>query len=156
MSEAELASAKNQLMAQVLGNRETVDGRADELANAIIVEGDAAKVNSDITDLATVTAADVQRVAQTWLRDDRRVTLVYRDETQRPAGQPDTLVQDPPQVAAVPLPPTGQIAGVETLPEAQRQAPPPPGPTVAPTPPRPVTWSVTALSAATAPAPAAT
>jgi len=138
VSDAELASVKNQLIAGVLQGRETVDGRAFELANAILIEGDAARVNSDIADLAAVTPADVQRVARTYLDDSRRVVLRYRNETERPAGQPDVLVQDPPTIAAVPLPTGVQVAAIETLPEGQRQAPPAPGAPVALVPPHPV------------------
>ena len=138
VSAAELASAKNQLIAGVLQGRETVDGRAFELANAILIEGDAARVNSDIADLAAVTPADVQRVARTYLDDSRRVVLRYRNESERPAGRMDVLVQDPPTVQAVPLPANVQVASVETLPEGQRQAPPAPSAPVTSVPPHPV------------------
>jgi zinc protease len=138
VSAAELASAKNQLIAGVLQGRETVDGRAFELANAIVIEGDAARVNTDIAALAAVTPADVQRVARTWLDDSRRVVLRYRNESERPAGQKDVLVQDQPTIAATPLPTRLQVAAVETLPEGQRQAPPAPTAPVASIPPHPV------------------
>ena len=138
VSVAELASAKNQLIAGVLEGRETVDGRGFELGQAIVIEGDAARVNTDITDLAAVTADDVQRVARKYLADERTVTLRYRAETERPAGQADLLVQDSPAVAASPLPVPDQIAKVETLPEAQRQAPPTPGASLAVVMPKPV------------------
>jgi zinc protease len=138
VSDAELASAKNQLIAGLLQGRETVDGRAFELADAIVVEGDAAKVNTDIAALAAVTPADVQRAARTYLDDGKRVVLRYRAESERPAGQPDVLVQDPPAIAATPLPTGVQVAALETLPEGQRQAPPAPGAPAASAPPHPV------------------
>jgi zinc protease len=132
---AELTAARNQLIAATLRNRETAEGRGFELGGAIVLEGDAARVNTDIERLRAVTAADLMRVARRYLVDDRRVTIRYRSESERPAGEPDVLVQDSPQVAAAPLKAPAAIPVVETLPEASRQAPPKPGPTVAPVPP---------------------
>jgi zinc protease len=136
VSPAELDAARNQLVAEVLRNRETAEGRGFELGAAIVLEGDAAKVNSDIDELRAVTPADVQRVARRYLVDDRRVTIRYRPESERPKGQPDVLVQDTAQVAAAPLAPPDAIPVVETLPVNERLRPPAPGPSVSPAAPR--------------------
>jgi zinc protease len=88
-SAAELAEAKNELIASAVRERETIDGRANALGTALLIEGDAARANSDIAAIQAVTAADVQRVAQTYLRDDRAVTIRYLDESQKTAGQAD-------------------------------------------------------------------
>ena len=138
ISAAELASAKNQLISQVLHGRETIEGRGSELGEAIVTEGGPAKVNSDVADIEAVTPADVQRVARKYLIDDRRVTLIYGPDSERPPGQPDVLVQDTPQVQATPLPPTSQLAVAETLPEDQRAKPPTPDAAVAAVLPTPV------------------
>jgi zinc protease len=129
---AEVSQAKNQLFAAILRNRETVEGRGAELGSTIVLEGDAARVNSDVIELQGITAADVQRVARRYLADDRRTTIRYRDEGQRPTGQTDVLVQDSPQVAAAPLKAPAVIPVVELLPEGRRQ--PPPAPTAPVTP----------------------
>ena len=131
VSAAELASVKNQLLAAVLRGRETVDGRASELGTAITVEGDAARVNGDIADLQAVSAADVQRVARAWLRDDRVIAIRYRPESARPTGQADALTQESPLVAARPLVAPAVVAVTETLPPDRRQSPPPPAAPVA-------------------------
>jgi zinc protease len=131
VSEAELSAAKNQLIAAVLRGRETVEGRATELGSTIAVEGDPARVNSDIAELQAVTAADIQRVARAWLRDDRAITIRYRTETERPAGAPDALTQESPLVAARPLAAPANIAVVETLPLERRTPPPPPSMAIA-------------------------
>src|SRR3712207_8347534 len=55
-----------------LRERETIDGRAFALGYALQVQGDAAKANTELADLARVTAADVQRVARKYL--DRKST----------------------------------------------------------------------------------
>ena len=135
VTEAELTAARNQLIADVLRNRETAEGRGFELGGAILLEGDVERVNTDIAELRAITPADLQRAARRYLVDEQRVTIRYRPESERPAGQPDTLVQDSPRVVAAPLRAPAVIPVVETLPPAQRQPPPPPGPTVAPVPP---------------------
>lgn len=129
---AELAEAKNELLASALSERETIDGRASAIGYALWVEGDARAVNTQLAALQAVTAADVQRVARKYLAEDRRMTIRYRSESVRPAGQ---------TVAAVPASPTTAMAydgPVFTLAaEADRQAPPPVGAPVQPVLPRP-------------------
>jgi zinc protease len=117
----ELDTAKTQLLTSEIRQRETIDGRANELGQAQVVEGSAEHANTDITDLAHVTAADVQRVAQTYLPDDRRVVIRYLSESQKPAGAEAATAPAP--VASTPY--TGLVAAL--APEGQRQAPPPIG-----------------------------
>ena len=83
---AELSEAKNELIAAAVRERETIDGRGFVLGEALVLEGDAAKANTGIAALQAVTAADVQRVAQKYLRDDRALTIRYLDEAQKTAG----------------------------------------------------------------------
>jgi zinc protease len=137
VSAAELASAKNQLISQVLHGRETIDGRASEIGSAIITEGGPAKVNSDVAEIAAITAADVQRVARKYLVDDRRISLLYGPDSTRPAGQPDALVQDTPQVQATALPAIAPVQTTEIRAEAEREKPPTPTAAVAAVLPRP-------------------
>ncbi len=84
---AELDRAKNQLVAQALRERETAEGKAYALGMALMLEGDAARANDDITRLEAVTAEDVQRAARRWLAADRVMVIRYRDEFQKPAGE---------------------------------------------------------------------
>ena len=132
----ELARAKNQLVAQTLRERETVDGRAAELGRAIVLEGDANRVNTDISDIQAVSAADVQRVARLYLKDEQRVAIRYLPESARPPGgdisspaQPSATVAAVAPTAAQSVPP----------PESLPHSPPAPGPIVSPAPPRPAT-----------------
>ena len=76
-TDRELEGAKNQLTAQVLQDRETIEGLANQLGYAAVVEGDPAHVNTDLKALRAVTVADVRRVAGVYLADRRRVTLRY-------------------------------------------------------------------------------
>ncbi|HWF78037.1 MAG TPA: pitrilysin family protein [Caulobacteraceae bacterium] len=132
VSPAELDIAKTQLLTQEIRQRETIEGRANELAAAQVIEGSADRANSDIVALGRVTAADVQRVAQKYLPDDLRVVIRYLPESARPKGAPAEAAPPPP-VASRPY--TGPVAAL--APMGQRQAPPPIGaqpPAVLPTP----------------------
>ena len=130
----ELDRAKTQLIAQALRDRETVEGRGSAIGMAIGLEGDAARANDAIARLQAVTAADIQRVAQRYLPDDRRMVIRY--QTQPANAGPGTTGASPP-VAASALPGAG--APVVTLaPETLRQSPPPPGPPVTARLPTPV------------------
>jgi zinc protease len=137
VSTAELAAAKNQLIAATLRDRETLEGRGADLGQAITVEGDPARVNRDIADLARITPAQVQAAARRYLVDDRRVVIAYRPEAERPAGQADALTQESPLVAAAPLIPPAVIPQTTLAAEGERQAPPAPSKplsTIAPAP----------------------
>jgi zinc protease len=84
---AELAEAKTGLLADAVRKREEIDGRAFAIGYALLTEGDAARANTDLADLQAVTAADVQRVAKTYLADDRRTVIRYLPETARPGRE---------------------------------------------------------------------
>ncbi|HEY5070907.1 MAG TPA: pitrilysin family protein [Caulobacteraceae bacterium] len=126
VSGGELDIAKNQLLAAAVRRRETVDGRANELGQALVEEGDPARANTDLAALGAVTAADVQRVARKYLADDTRVVIRYLAQTARPAGAA-AVPAPPPPTPSVPY--TGPVASL--APEGQRQAPPPVGAPVA-------------------------
>lgn len=130
---AELAEAKNELIAGKLRERETIDGRAFALGYALRTAGDAALANTELADLQKVTAADVQRVAKKYLTDQGRMTIRYLPETDRPKGAPDATPKAP-VVASVKF--TGEI--VALAPEGQRQPPPPVATAVEPVLPKPM------------------
>jgi zinc protease len=132
-TEAELAKAKTGLIASAVRERETIDGRAQTLGQALEIEGDAARANTDIAALQAVTAADIQRVARTYLRDDRAVTIRYLDESQKKAGQTDLAQPVVTKAASI------KYAGPVVAPAdpAKRQAPPAIGAPVQPVLPTP-------------------
>jgi len=129
---AELSEAKNELVAGKLRERETIDGRAFALGYALRTEGDAAQANKELAELQAVTAADVQRVAAKYLPDDRRMTIRYLPESDRPKGETA-------KVAAAPVVASVKYAGPvsELAPEGQRVAPPPLAEPVSPVLPKP-------------------
>jgi zinc protease len=131
-TKAELASAKNQLIAGKLRERETIDGRGFALGYALRIDGDAAKANTELADLQAVTAADVQRVAKRYLDPNLRMTIRYRPESERPKGEVAAKAPEPPKMVTTYTGPVFALA-----PEGQRQALPPVGAAVAPVLPKP-------------------
>jgi zinc protease len=129
---AELAEAKNELITGKLRERETIDGRAFALGYALRTTGDAARANTELAALQAVTADDIQRVARKYLADDRRMTIRYQAESQRPADRADNT---PKPQTAVSARYTGPV--VTLAPEGRRQPPPPIGAPVAPVLPQP-------------------
>ncbi len=129
---AELSEAKNELLAAALAGRETIEGRANAIGYALRVEGDAAAVNTELAALQAVTAQDVQRVARTYLAEDRRMTIRYRPESERPKGEARPPEPTPPKQVA-----TYDGPVVTLAPEADRVKPPPVGEPVQPVLPTP-------------------
>ncbi|HYJ52358.1 MAG TPA: pitrilysin family protein [Allosphingosinicella sp.] len=138
VSEAELQEAKNELLTSAIRERETADGQASAIAEAVIVEGDAAAADRRLAQISAVTPADIQRVARTWLRDERSAALRYLPEESRGTARGDTIATAA-TVQAAPLTPPAHIAIVQPAPEAERVPPPPPGADVTPVVPAPVT-----------------
>jgi len=77
---AELEKAKNQIITGALRERETNDGKAGALGEAITQFHDAAYVNRGLERLQAVTAADVQRVVKKYLIDAKAVVITYNQE----------------------------------------------------------------------------
>ncbi len=121
VTEAELAEAKNTLMASALRRRETVRGRAFELGEALVSTGDPRAADVRLARIGKVTAADVQRVARTWLKPEAVVDWTYQAGEDNPASYANPVPM--PKFASVP-PATGEPAKLND--EAQRQAPPAP------------------------------
>ncbi len=76
----ELQKAKNQLVAQALKSRETNDGKAIEIERAVAYLGDPAAINSEISKLQAVTAADVLRVMKKYFPANKRYVINYGRE----------------------------------------------------------------------------
>ena len=138
VSAAELAEAKNELLTAALRERETVDGQASAIAEAVIVDGDAAAADRRLARIAAVTPADIQRVARRWLRDERSAAVRYLPEEAQNGAREDVIATAA-TVETAALTPPADIAIVQPAPEAQRVAPPAPGPELVPAVPRPVT-----------------
>jgi zinc protease len=129
VTDAELAEAKNELVANALRERETVEGRVGVLGQALIGSGDAKMADREIADIQAVTAADIQRVARRYLTPDRAVTIRYLAADDAHPATEQALIEDAP-VRVADLAPVGEIFTL--LPEAERAPLPEPGPAVAP------------------------
>ncbi|HEY3814423.1 MAG TPA: pitrilysin family protein [Caulobacteraceae bacterium] len=129
VSAAELSRAKNQLVTDTLRQRETDLGQADELETAVVLYGDASKVNRLVSDVQAVTAADIQRVAQKYLGDEHRAVVDYQSDEHKPAGFTPPSPASTIQAQTLTRPADMKI--VEAAAEAERIKPPAPGEPVA-------------------------
>ena len=127
ISQAELAEARNEIVSEMLFERETPEGRAFEIGRAVTTANDPRWGERLLEAVQRVTAADVQRVAREYLPDSRRVSIRYLDQGQRtgeaapdPSAQPTDVTLGRTFPAAVGTP--NQLA-----PEGERVAPPAPG-----------------------------
>lgn len=77
VSEPELRTAKNQLLAAHLAERETNDGKASALGMAAVLRADPALVNRDLAQLEAVTADQIQAVAKRCFTEKNQLVLEY-------------------------------------------------------------------------------
>lgn len=80
VSVAELDKAKNQLVTSELRQRETSNGKALALGSSAVLLGDPNRVNTDLTKLQAVSAADVQRVMKKYFTANNRLVIYYLPE----------------------------------------------------------------------------
>ncbi|CAN5123461.1 hypothetical protein BH10PSE17_BH10PSE17_10530 [soil metagenome] len=78
ITKAELDKVKTQMLTSALLARQTPNGRASDIGSSVLIEGDAARVNTDLKRLQAVTAADVQRVVKRYLIDAHHNRINYR------------------------------------------------------------------------------
>ncbi len=74
---AELEKAKNKSESIIVASRLSVEGKADQLAHAALMYGDAGRVNTLLDEYLSISLEEVRSVAQKYLRTDNRVTLLY-------------------------------------------------------------------------------
>ena len=77
---AELAKVKTQIVTGALLARQTPEGLASAVAEAAVLQGAAAAVNTDLLALQKVSAADVQRVMQRHVAGRHKLVLRYVQE----------------------------------------------------------------------------
>ena len=136
VSAAELQEAKNELLSDALRERETVDGKASAIAEAVVLRGNAAAADRRFARIASTTAADIQRVARKYLTDAQSSVVRYLPEK---AGAKGDTITVPATVRAAKLVAPANIKIVEPATDAERVAPPAPGAEVATILPTPVT-----------------
>ncbi len=72
----ELKKAKNQLMSQFVFGLENVTGIANQIGNSWINRGDATGFLQDLNAFEAVSAADIKRVANLYLKDEQANTVI--------------------------------------------------------------------------------
>jgi zinc protease len=97
VTQAELDKAKNRFLTGKLMERETVNGKASALGQAVVVYGDAARVNTDLAKLQAVTVGEIKEVMNKYLAGKKKVVLEYL---------PEAMKAGPPKKPAPPPPPT--------------------------------------------------
>lgn len=122
VTEAEIAEAKNEIFASTLRRRETARGRAFELGEALVRTGEPKAADIRLERIAAVTADDILRVAQTYLKPEGRVEFRYVAGEDNPAAYANPAPM--PTFRSLPAA-TGEPRKVK--PEGEREAPPGPG-----------------------------
>ena len=82
-SAAELEKAKNLILTSELRERETNNGKAFALGEAISLEHNANVVNEELAQIQALTAADIQRVVKKYLIDGKAVVITYVDQGEK-------------------------------------------------------------------------
>ena len=88
VTEGELQKAKNRFLTGKLEERETVNGKASALGQAIVMYGDASRVNTDLGKLQAVTTTQVKEVMNRYITGKKRVVVEYLPETMKPGAVP--------------------------------------------------------------------
>lgn len=88
VTQAELDKAKNRFLTGKLMERETFNGKASALGQAVVVYGDATRVNTDLAKLQAVTAAQIKEIMNKYLTGKKKVVLEYLPEAMRKGPPP--------------------------------------------------------------------
>src|SRR5204862_609281 len=84
VTEAELDKAKGRFLTGKLEERETVNGKASALGQAVVVYGDATRVNTDLAKLQAVTTAEIKDAMNRYITGKKKVVVEYMTETMKP------------------------------------------------------------------------
>jgi len=85
VTQAELDKAKNRFLTGKLMERETFNGKASALGQAVVVYGDATRVNTDLAKLQAVTVAQIKEVMNKYITGKKKVVLEYLPEAMKTA-----------------------------------------------------------------------
>jgi zinc protease len=86
VTEAELDKAKSRFLTGKLLERETFNGKASALGQAVVVYGDADRVNTDLEKLQAVTAAQIKEAMNRYITGKKKVALEYLPESMKPGA----------------------------------------------------------------------
>jgi zinc protease len=84
----ELQQAKNQFARDYILNRESNKDKASQLAHAVVIHNDITTADGEFDIFMNTTAADVQRVANTYFKPENRLVLTIMPKGAGTGGQP--------------------------------------------------------------------
>jgi zinc protease len=88
VTEAELDKAKNRFLTGKLMERETNNGKANALGEAVVLYHDPDRINTDLAKYQAVTAKQVKDVLNKYLNGKKRVLIEYLPEANKEAANP--------------------------------------------------------------------
>jgi zinc protease len=87
ISAHELQRAKNQFARDYILGRQSDQDKAQELAHAVVIHNDIKTADAEFEIFQNITAAEVQRVAQTYFTRDNRLVLTIMPSEKAATGQ---------------------------------------------------------------------
>ena len=88
VTEAELDKAKNRFLTGKLMERETNNGKANALGEAVVMYHDPDHINTDLAKYQAVTAKQVKEVLNKYLNGKKRVLIEYLPEENKETAKP--------------------------------------------------------------------
>ena len=89
VAERELQRAKNQFFRDYITDRESIQGKAAQLAHAVVIHHDVTTADGEVDLFSDLKVADVQRVARTYFTPENRLVLTILPKT---PGAPDAMM----------------------------------------------------------------
>jgi len=75
VAEKELQRAKNQFFRDYIVDRETIRGKASQLAHAVVIHNDVKTADDEVEIFTDLKISDVQRVSKTYFTPENRLVL---------------------------------------------------------------------------------
>jgi len=89
VTEAELDKAKNRFLTGKLMERETNNGKASALGEAVVIYGDPNHINTDLGKYQAVTTGEINDVLNKYLAGKNKVLIEYLPEAKKEATKPE-------------------------------------------------------------------
>jgi zinc protease len=81
IAERELQRAKNQFFRDYITDRESIQGKAEQLAHAVVIHRDVTTADGEVEIFSNLNVSDVQRVARTYFTPENRLVLTILPKT---------------------------------------------------------------------------